>query len=790
MSKSARRILIPLFISAVALGIVALVMLNPRNRGLQSSEQDAEVRDQQSESGDQGAQPPQEGQDAGPEDASSEGLGTDQEETAAAPDTEGDQQEGEDDPDEAAPTALAGLRAVAPGAVLDSTTNPPGTIGSLDWRAHRFLIEFSPAGAGIERITFNNIWETAAVRREAAAVMQKVEQGDITLAEGLSQLPGAMRYVVQKPRAIDIGGHTWEVPAFAFDRIVIDSDQTDPQSVSLWEGAWSQVEATGGTSQSAIAFATEIQNDAGEPVVRITRQFTIGLAAYDLVVEQRFENLTAQPLDITLYTYGMSDLDADRAQYIDRRRIRIGHLIDTQRYPERTWVETDDDFFLDRSELIEVGQRNFRAPSAANALWPNEVSAERNYELSWFALENRYFAVAIHPAYEVAGTVRTSLAEEVAAIESLADPALEKPTPLLMTRSPVRTIPPSETLALDVGIYAGPLDRSILSNHEPYDTLKLGRLIIYRMSDMCAWCTFQWLAVLLLWFLSLGHSVFFDWGIAIILLVVVVRLALHPITKKSQVSMQRFGKVMQKLKPDIEKLQEKYRSDPKRLQQEQMKLWKEYGVSPFSCLGFLPLFLQMPIWVALYAMLYFAWELRHEAAFWGVFQMLGGWPFLGDLSSGDHFFYEFAEPYRLFGWINLTGLNLLPILMGAIFWVQQKYMTPQMANMSPEQKQMQTMMRVMTVFLFPIMLYTAPSGLTMYIMTSSIWGILESRHVRKHVEKMEIEKPIERKTLEERMAMKAKTKAKDPYARAMQMAMDRAKAKREAKEKKSFKKRK
>jgi YidC/Oxa1 family membrane protein insertase len=156
----------------------------------------------------------------------------------------------------------------------------------------------------------------------------------------------------------------------------------------------------------------------------------------------------------------------------------------------------------------------------------------------------------------------------------------------------------------------------------------------------------------------------------------------------------------------------------------------------------------------------------------------------------DHFLYEFDQPYKLFNWVNLTGLNLLPILMGAIFWVQQKYMTPQMANMSPEQKQMQTMMRIMTVFLFPIMLYTAPSGLTLYIMTSSIWGILESRHVRKHVEKMEIEKPIERKSMEERMAMKAKTRGKDPYSRAMQFAMDRAKAKREAKEKKTFKKRK
>ena len=74
-------------------------------------------------------------------------------------------------------------------------------------------------------------------------------------------------------------------------------------------------------------------------------------------------------------------------------------------------------------------------------------------------------------------------------------------------------------------------------------------------------------------------------------------------------------------------------------------------------------------------MLYFAIELRHEPAFWGVFQLFGNWPFLADLSAADHCFWEFDEPFNFLMW-NMTGINFLPILMGFVFYFQQKYMSP------------------------------------------------------------------------------------------------------------------
>ena len=159
--------------------------------------------------------------------------------------------------------------------------------------------------------------------------------------------------------------------------------------------------------------------------------------------------------------------------------------------------------------------------------------------------------------------------DTIVAIEELAT-NLDTDSPHLVTymRSPQKTLAPNATLSLDLGIYAGPQDREVFSTAAPLEALSFKQLILYQMSSFCAICTFQWLAKFLLGFLDLVHMVSFDWGVAIIVLVLVVRTILHPITKKSQISMQRFGKQMQTLKPEMDKLQQRYKSDPKKLQAE------------------------------------------------------------------------------------------------------------------------------------------------------------------------------------------------------------------------------
>ena len=170
-----------------------------------------------------------------------------------------------------------------------------------------------------------------------------------------------------------------------------------------------------------------------------------------------------------------------------------------------------------------------------------------------------------------------------------------------------------------------------------------------------------------------------------------------------------------------------------------MKLYKERGVNMFNMLGCLPMLLQMPIWVALYAMLYFAIDLRHEPAFWGVFQAISGgaWPFLNDLSGPDRFIPIFDEPRAfnlLFIQFDYSAINIIPILMGVVFFIQQKFMAAPAAT--EEQRRQQKMMGYITL-IFPFIMFSAPSGLTLYIMSSTAMGIYESYRVRKHLKEQE-----------------------------------------------------
>ena len=168
----------------------------------------------------------------------------------------------------------------------------------------------------------------------------------------------------------------------------------------------------------------------------------------------------------------------------------------------------------------------------------------------------------------------------------------------------------------------GPAQDAVFAR-APYQAMKFEKTIRYSLGGFCGVCTFQWLANLLLGFLELLHAVVFDWGVAIVILVLVVRIILHPLTKRGQIGMMKMGKQMAAVQPEINKLKKKYADDPRTLQAEQMKLFREKGINPASgALGCLPMFLQMPIWIALYAMLYYAIELRHEPAFYGVFQSM------------------------------------------------------------------------------------------------------------------------------------------------------------------------
>ena len=583
------------------------------------------------------------------------------------------------------------------------------SIGSLDPAVAPYRVTFSATGAGISEIVFSDFWKTFDDRRAA----QLSREGD----QNAKMPPDSARFVLAS--TTELGDFT--VPVLSALRLEIDGARA-----SLFGAVWAET-APG-------RFVTEIADAEGRAVARVERAFVpaVDSRSYELTLAQRVTNLTASPLKVRLVHYGPGDLPRDTESALDIRRFHFGYLFPPERDPNQNFVHTNGQMVDRASILSQIAKGNA-------AMWPNPSATEGGFSLSWFGSTDRYFAFALHAPY-APPTAASKLVGSIAEVQGVASGAAAATDQLVTSiRTPVVEVAPQATASFDMGVYAGPLNPRVLSHTEPFKGLGMGGLITYTMGGCCAWCTFAWLADALLWFLTFIHDyVVFDWGLAIVALVVVVRLVLHPVQKKSQIAMQRFSRAMTAMKPELDALQKKFKDDPSRMQQEQMRLFREKGVSPAGCVGgMLPMFAQMPIWMALYAVLFFAFDLRQAPAFFGVFQNFGGWSFLADLSAQDNFF-RFPTPINLF-LFNLTAINLLPILMGIVFFYQQKYMSPPITpNMSAEQIQQQKIMKWMMVIMFPIMTYIAPSGLTLYILTSTCIGIIESRIIKKQIDAMDL----------------------------------------------------
>lgn len=227
-------------------------------------------------------------------------------------------------------------------------------------------------------------------------------------------------------------------------------------------------------------------------------------------------------------------------------------------------------------------------------------------------------------------------------------------------------------------VYVGPLDYSRLKDYKIglENTVDLGWKIIKPFSRAILWI-----------FVNL-HKVIPNYGLVIIVFTILMKMVLHPLTHKSTKSMAK----MQEIQPKISELREKYKNDPQRMNQETMKLYKQYGVNPLG--GCLPLLLQMPLFYGLFVIFRSTIELRGAEFVW----------WLKDLSQKD--------PYYI-----------LPIAMAAAMFLQQK-----MTMKDPKQKAMVYLMPILFFFLFK----GFPAGLTLYWTLYNILSLIEQYYLKRN----------------------------------------------------------
>ncbi len=473
------------------------------------------------------------------------------------------------------------------------------------------------------------------------------------------------------------------------------------------------------------AFRTEVLHD-GRPILALAKRFRVERDSRFVRMEVSIDNVSGGPLAVVLTQGGPVGTRIEEPR-LDDRNVYTCVAGDHARPKPRTEVW--------RAEGHQIDVRS-------------ETGAIR-----WAGAGNKYFGCLMAPVRDDPAASAEFVRQVSARTLLNVDQSDAGDLTVDWVLAPASPLPPGGRFACAFDVYLGPRLQSVLRSDPT--ALRHGFDLILAADR--SWCTFEWLSELMIRLFAALHRLLpgeHNYGFAIIILVLIVRTLLHPLTKKSQINMARMQKAMQSLQPKLEAIKQKHANDRQKLNEATIELYKTEGINPAgNILTCLPMFLQMPVWVALWSTLNSSVELRHEP-----FPPLHFW--IRDLAAPDAV-YPFASPWHIPLLGALTGpiasVNILPILMGVSMYLQQKYTqrltrpdTPPPQPAAPPQPgkptaaeqlaMQQKMMNFMTIF-FSLLFYNFPSGLSVYILTSNLFGMLEQHRIRKHIRAQEKHPP-------------------------------------------------
>ncbi len=305
----------------------------------------------------------------------------------------------------------------------------------------------------------------------------------------------------------------------------------------------------------------------------------------------------------------------------------------------------------------------------------------------WLAVKNRFFVSAAMSNWDAEGFEFCARRDMTRAEYRLSGLSAR-------LQFAARQIPANGQCERITSLFIGPKKLSMLQKFD--SASKLDEVMEFGM--------WSWLCKLLVPTLNGFYALIPNYGIAILLLTVLVRVLFWPLTHKSTESMKK----MSEIQPKIKELQARFKDNPQKLQQETWAIYRENKVNPMaSCL---PMLVQIPVFIALFYVLRNSVELRYAPFLW-----------ISDLS----------EPENLLAGILPIPLNILPILM-AVTMGLQSYFTPS-AGDPKQQRMMMVMMPVMMLFMF----YSFPSALSLYWTVSQVLAIVQMVLIRRKNKKSE-----------------------------------------------------
>lgn len=339
------------------------------------------------------------------------------------------------------------------------------------------------------------------------------------------------------------------------------------------------------------------------------------------------------------------------------------------------------------------------------------ILGDKASSLEYAGVDTQFFASAIQPQAQADGQkilFRSAFAKAVQDVTLIPKTRLKTAdVSFVMSTSPV-SIEGGGELTHDYRVFFGPKDPNVLSDY------KLDALIEY------GWQIFAVPAKALRYVLNSLYGLTWligmpNYGISIILLTVIVRTCMIPVSLKQA----RSAAKMQELAPEVQKIKDKYPDDPMKQHTAVQELYKKHDFNMFA--GCLPVFIQLPIFIGLYRCLSVDINLRDAALFPGL-----AWA--SNLAGPDKLFRWDSWMTSFIsdeadGWLG-PFFNVFPLITVTLFLIQQKMFTPPATD--EQTKMQQQMMTYMTVFM-GVMFYKVPAGLCIYFITSSLWGICERK---------------------------------------------------------------
>jgi YidC/Oxa1 family membrane protein insertase len=530
-------------------------------------------------------------------------------------------------------------------------------------------------------------------------------QGDVekkTLRATLVRMPAQVirpELAAEPIQIVKRGGHDPLSLLFTLQEVDgkrIGDDATELAGVNLRTGIWKGEQIDERT--------VEFVRDVGKYNLRAVKRYQLAKiddanpdASYHLIVDIRIENLSEEPHVVAYYLDGPNGLPIEGWWYLYKNRISTEWFTSLAVRDMALRFEGRNAGLVSGLKIADESAQPFgKEPADA--------------PLVYTGVDSQYFASVLLPQRGKSNETWFADIRPLRVGDVPADASRKKLTNVSCRLvSNAINITPDNPLTHRYQLFVGPKRPDVLASYGTEGTT-LSQLVYF------GWAIWGVVARLMTQILHFFYSFVGNYGIAIIMLTVLVRLCMFPLSRKQALAAQK----MQELQPEMKQINEKYKGNNEARARAMQELWRKHNYNPMG--GCLLALVQLPIFIGLYRALMIDVELRGAPLFGDAVRWcsnLGAPDMLYDWSGWMPGFI--ADPGH--GWLG-PYFNLLPIITIGLFLVQQKmFMPPATDEQTAMQQKIMTYMMIFMGFLF----YTVASGLCLYFIASSLWGIGEKK---------------------------------------------------------------